>query len=172
MSQFSFRESFLQTFHDEIIHMKCMSLTQVDVYYGAWSLFKQYERLRENIVNQTEESGKMHLMFELEKLESYFLVSVVKITNEREIIEKKIAHINLQRFDEIMNEMKRIKAMLSFYRLKNEAKKRENIKDKDRVDQLFAHIETDLIQKISQFKGDVKTRIESNFTQLNKSLDN
>ena len=142
-----------------------MSLTQLGLYNGTWTLFQHYQKLSENIDKETEKSQKIHLRFELEKLESYFLA--VNLTPRG--LEKKIAHNYSQRFEEITDEMKRIKTMLSFYRLKNRAEKLEP-KEEHKIEEIFARINMDLIEKINQFNGDVKTRIEEDFTQLNKYL--
>lgn len=164
MAEFSFQQAFLQTFHDEIINIKCMSLTQLGLYNTAWTLFQQYQKLSENIANQTMKSQKNHVRFELEKLESYFLA--VNLTPRG--VEKKIAHNYSQRLEEITNEMMRIKTMLSFYRLKNKAEKLET--EEEELDEIFARINMELVEKINQFNGDVKNRIEDGFTQLNKYL--
>ena len=96
-----------------------------------------------------------HINMELKKIRHY-------IFNEKEQTILTHSH-NIQMMSEILNEAFRFEAVLNFYKISNAL---ENMKLADGLEEAFNECESDLIRKINQYKGDVKSRVESNLKLL------
>lgn len=163
-----FRNLFLKTLRDEINQYEEISFNDVTFFSNMWNIFQKYQRLINNIQKNEsviKEPQKMRILFEIEKLKNLLIVKA-NISNQAIF---SILRNSSRRLEEISNEFQRIQAVLDFYRIENESKKIQvPIEQRLQIANLLAHAEKDLINKINQYKDDVKIRVENLFLQLSK----